>query len=104
MLMSSDVSGIPSFGPPPLSLCHFPLGVCATRAQPGEGRTEQSQGPKRFQRAAWSKGAVDKGVESGRKQGPWEPEDFCSGVQDYTPCLQFAASISLSGLGWVLSG
>lgn len=27
MLMSSDVSGIPSFCLPPFSLCHFPLGA-----------------------------------------------------------------------------
>lgn len=27
MLMRSDVSGIPSFCPPPFSLCHFPLGA-----------------------------------------------------------------------------
>lgn len=32
MLMSSDVSGIPSFCPPPFSLCHFPLGAFPAQA------------------------------------------------------------------------
>lgn len=42
------------------------------------------------------------GAESGRGQGPWEPEDFCFRVQDYTRCLLLPAPISLSSLGWVL--
>lgn len=32
MLMSSDVSGIPSFLPPPFPLCRFPLGAHTLRS------------------------------------------------------------------------
>lgn len=84
MLMSSDVSGIPSFCLL-LFLCvtslweHTPCIGTAWHT----GRTEQSEEQKcRFQRAVWRQEAADKGDESGRRQAPGEPEDFRSRAQD----------------------
>lgn len=71
MLMSRDVSGIPSFlPPPPRPLCvaslweHTHCGVWLRHEQNKVRGAEETGSEK------WGEGSVGKGAEDGRRQGP----------------------------------
>lgn len=70
MLMSRDVSGIPSFLPPPRPLCvaslweHTHCGVWLRHEQNKVRGAEETGSEK------WGEGSVGKGAEDGRRQGP----------------------------------
>lgn len=105
MLMRSDVSGIPSFCPPPFSLCHFPLGADSAHRH---SLVKAEQSSHRGRRADFRRQRGGRGlwVTELRVAGGRDPrsQKTCFRVQDHTRCLLFPAPILLSSLGWVLSG